>query len=203
MRFDGVIQTWNDERGFGFIEASQGGDPVFVHIKAFASRQARPLTGQRVTFEVELNGEGKKRAKNVEAFRRARRAASPRRNSPAQWGTLSLFAIPLLLVVYTAAHMVWRVSAWFAFAYVAGSVVAFVVYAVDKQAAVASHWRVSENTLHVIALAGGWPGALVAQQVLRHKSNKAAFRSAFWGTVVMNMFAFIAIHALGLTGLRG
>ncbi len=203
MRFDGVIQTWNDERGFGFIEPTQGGDPVFVHIKAFPPRHGRPVALQQVTFEVELNHAGKKRAKNVEAFRAPRRAAPPRRSSPAQWGTLSLFAIPLLMVVYTAAHMVWRVSAWFALAYVAASVVAFVVYAVDKQAAVANDWRVSEGTLHVIALAGGWPGALVAQQVLRHKSNKAAFRSTFWATVCVNMLAFIAIHALGLTGLRG
>ncbi len=203
MRFDGVIQTWNDERGFGFIEPMQGGDPVFVHIKAFPPRHGRPVAGHRVTFEVELNNEGKKRAKNVEAFRAPRRAAPPRRNTPAQWGTLSLFAIPLLLVVYTAAHMLWRVSAWFAFAYAAASVIAFVIYAVDKRAAVSNRRRVSENTFHVVALAGGWPGALVAQQVLRHKSNKAEFRSVFWATVLMNLLAFIAGHALGLTGIPG
>lgn len=203
MRFEGVIQTWNDERGFGFIEPTQGGDSVFVHIKALPIRHGRPVAGQRVTFEVELSAEGKKRAKSVEAFRASRRAAPPRQNSPAQWGTLSLFAIALLFVVYMAVDMVWRVSAWFAFAYVAVSALAFGVYAVDKQAAAGNHRRVPENTLHLIALAGGWPGALVAQQVLRHKSSKAVFRATFWSTVVMNMLAFVAIHALGLTGLRG
>jgi ABC-type lipoprotein export system ATPase subunit len=47
----------------------------------------------------------------------------------------------------------------------------------------------------LLNILGGWPGALVAQQVLRHKSNKASFRSAFWGTVVVNVAGFVAIHS--------
>ena len=44
--------------------------------------------------------------------------------------------------------------------------------------------------LAVAALAGGWPGGLLAQQVLRHKSSKPAFRVAFWITVALNIAAF-------------
>ena len=58
MRFDGVIKTWNDERGFGFIEASQGGQEIFVHIKAFSARATRPQVGNRVSFEIELGPQG-------------------------------------------------------------------------------------------------------------------------------------------------
>ena len=54
-------------------------------------------------------------------------------------------------------------------------------------------WRTPESTLHFLALAGGWPGALLAQQFLRHKSTKVEFRSVFWGTVIMNVAAFLAL----------
>jgi uncharacterized membrane protein YsdA (DUF1294 family) len=71
--------------------------------------------------------------------------------------------------------------------------VCFAVYVHDKSAAVDGRWRVSERTLIVLGLAGGWPGAIVAQQIYRHKSNKAAFRSAFWGSVVLNVLAFVVL----------
>jgi uncharacterized membrane protein YsdA (DUF1294 family) len=73
--------------------------------------------------------------------------------------------------------------------------VTLVAYALDKSAAVAGRWRVSEQSLLLLGLAGGWPGGLVAQQLLRHKSNKTSFRHAFWGTVVVNVTAFVAFHA--------
>jgi uncharacterized membrane protein YsdA (DUF1294 family) len=52
---------------------------------------------------------------------------------------------------------------------------------------------VPESTLILLGLAGGWPGAIIAQQVLRHKSNKKDFRSAFWASVVLNVLAFVAL----------
>lgn len=212
MQFTGTIQSWQDDRGFGFIEPAQGGQAVFVHIKSFTSRGgSRPQVGQRVTFEVELNVQGKKRAKNVAVVSAATptkssTSAAPRQrraaDSPAQWGTASLFALPAFLLVYMAVAVIWRVPGWVAALYAGASVVCALVYAIDKSAAVAGRWRVSESTLHTLSLVGGWPGALVAQQVLRHKSNKAAFRSAFWGTVVVNVAGFVAIHSPLAAGWR-
>ena len=75
--------------------------------------------------------------------------------------------------------------------YVAASVVSGVVYAIDKSAAERGAWRTRERTLHLLALIGGWPGALVAQTVLRHKSRKVSFRVAFWSTVALNCAALI------------
>jgi len=43
MRIEGVIKSWNDERGFGFIEPTQGGQEIFVHVKAFRTRAERQL----------------------------------------------------------------------------------------------------------------------------------------------------------------
>lgn len=70
--------------------------------------------------------------------------------------------------------------------YAVASLLAFAVYAWDKAAAQGGRWRTQERTLHMIALFGGWPGALVAQRVLRHKSSKASFQVTFWATVLIN-----------------
>ena len=67
--------------------------------------------------------------------------------------------------------------------------VAFLMYGADKSAAEQGRWRTSESTLHTIALAGGWPGALVARRVFRHKTTKQPFRTIFWVTVIANCVA--------------
>lgn len=61
MRFEGTLKTWNDERGFGFIAATQGGDDIFVHISAMPHGR-RPTIGEPLSFEIDLNKDGKKRA---------------------------------------------------------------------------------------------------------------------------------------------
>lgn len=198
MRFAGTLTSWNDERGFGFIQADQGGQEVFVHIKAFAARSGRPQPRQRVSFEIEIDRKGKKRASKV-ALVQAARAPGPRaarrHDSPAPWGAASALAIPAFVLVYAAVALLWRVPAWVAGLYLAASAICFAAYAIDKSAASAGRWRIAERTLLLLGLAGGWPGAIVAQQLLRHKTSKAAFRVAFWGTVVLNTAAFVALHA--------
>ncbi len=67
--------------------------------------------------------------------------------------------------------------------------VAFIMYGADKATAVQGRWRTSEYSLHTIALVGGWPGALVARRVFRHKTTKQPFRTIFWGTVIANCVA--------------
>ncbi len=192
MRFEGTLKSWNEERGFGFIQPDQGGDEVFVHIKAIVNREGRPQPGQRLSFEVELGPQGKKRAKSVLPVR-AVASIKPRsgpKQSAAQWGGATLFAIPAFLVLYLVVTLLWRPSGYVALLYVAASLLTFVAYAADKAAAVRSAQRTPENVLHLLSLVGGWPGALIAQQVLRHKSSKAEFRALFWVTVVVNITAF-------------
>lgn len=192
MRFEGIIKSWNDDRGFGFIEPTQGGQEIFVHVKAFSSLRERPRVAQRVTFQVEMGPQGKKRASNVELLRtRSRVPLRTRKDGPAQWGTASLFAIPAFLVVLFLGYALGHPPRWVPWAYLGISGMTFMAYAIDKSAARRGAWRTSEQTLHLMALSGGWPGALLAQQVLRHKSSKPEFRAVFWGTVVLNMAAFI------------
>jgi len=79
--------------------------------------------------------------------------------------------------------------------YAVASVIAFAAYGLDKRAARLGQRRTPERTLHIIELLGGWPGALLAQQLLRHKSSKPSFVAVFWFTVMLNIGAFIAWHA--------
>ncbi|WP_155859945.1 DUF1294 domain-containing protein [Kordiimonas gwangyangensis] len=75
--------------------------------------------------------------------------------------------------------------------YVAFSLLTFLVYGFDKMAAIRRGWRVREDTLHMFGILGGWPGAILAQRLLRHKTRKRSFRSTFWGTVFINCAALV------------
>lgn len=66
------------------------------------------------------------------------------------------------------------------------SIITLLMYARDKNTAQRGAWRTPENTLHILSLAGGWPGATVAQSFLRHKSQKLSFRATYWITVLVN-----------------
>ena len=80
--------------------------------------------------------------------------------------------------------------------YLAASLLCFIAYAIDKSAAVAGRRRISERTLLTLGFIGGWPGGLLAQQVLRHKTRKASFLVAFWLSVVVNVAVLVALWKL-------
>ncbi len=117
-------------------------------------------------------------------------ASVPRSARPTTgaWGvgaTVGLFFIVALLLAAIAG----RAPAWVGIAYAVMSGVTVLCYRLDKSAAVANRRRTPEQTLHLLALFGGWPGALLAQSVFRHKSSKAAFQWAFRMTVLLNLGA--------------
>lgn len=60
------------------------------------------------------------------------------------------------------------------------SLATFIVYGLDKRAAMRGRRRVSESTLHILALAGGFPGAWLGQRQFRHKRRKVGFLAGFW-----------------------
>jgi uncharacterized membrane protein YsdA (DUF1294 family) len=84
-----------------------------------------------------------------------------------------------------------RLPGWVLVGYALDSVLTFVVYAWDKAAARNARRRTPESTLHFLGLLGGWPGGLLAQRALRHKSIKQPFRRVFWCTVVLNCAALM------------
>jgi uncharacterized membrane protein YsdA (DUF1294 family) len=78
--------------------------------------------------------------------------------------------------------------------FIFSSTLTFLIYAKDKRAAQNYEWRTSESTLHLYSLLFGWPGAIVAQQKLRHKSKKQSFRLAFMFTVLINVALVVGMH---------
>ncbi|QDV44842.1 hypothetical protein Enr13x_47130 [Stieleria neptunia] len=82
---------------------------------------------------------------------------------------------------------------WF---YLGASLITFLVYAIDKSAARRGRWRTQENTLHLLAMIGGWPGALIAQEKLRHKTRKQSFRIVFGLTVLLNGVMLVTLWVL-------
>lgn len=194
MRFEGILKSWNNERGFGFIEPFQGGEALFVHIKAFeAERGRRPAVGQRVTFEEEVTSEGKRRARRVQYIQLQQAQKPQRRRFSAQRGRTGLFAFLVFILIYVTVQLIWHVPDWVAGLYFGASVITFIFYAADKWYAISGRWRISEGTLILLGLAGGWPGAIVAQELLRHKSIKAEFRAAFWGSALLNVLGFVGL----------
>ena len=95
---------------------------------------------------------------------------------------LVLVAVSVLFSESSKALLVW---------YLVIGIVTFFVYAKDKRAAINGTWRVPEKTLHIFSVAGGWLGALIAQDKLRHKTQKQPFRAIYWLTVVINVAAFL------------
>lgn len=91
-------------------------------------------------------------------------------------------------------------------AYVVLSLVAFGLYRADKRAAEHGGWRTRESTLHLVALLGGWPGALAGRRLFRHKTRKQPFVTVLWLTVLTNAAAVATLllaapfELHGLTG---
>ena len=101
--------------------------------------------------------------------------------------------LPVLLfaALYACVSVAWRLPLAVGAAYLVMSAVCFVSYALDKSAARRGERRTPESTLLVLGLLGGWPGAVLAQQWLRHKTVKQPFRQMFWFTVAANLGFFL------------
>ena len=105
--------------------------------------------------------------------------------------------LPIILfgLLYLAATLAWDLPRLVGAAYLLVSLSCFLAYAIDKSAARNGNWRTPEHTLLLLGLVGGWPGALLAQQWLRHKTARRGFRQAFWCTVLANVAGFLWLSA--------
>ena len=105
---------------------------------------------------------------------------------PMPYLVLAVFAL-----LYLAATVLVQLPPLVAAVYGVMSITCFAVYAIDKRAARAKAWRTPEKTLWLLGLLCGWPGALLAQQWLRHKTAKRSFQVVFWITVMVNTAGFV------------
>jgi len=112
--------------------------------------------------------------------------------STTSWGTGSTVALTKFAFIYMGVTLAWGTTFLLAVGYLGMSLACALAYWRNKTAAQNRQWRVSESTLLMLGILGGWPGSIVAQETLRHKTSKVSFRIAFWATVVLNVGAFIA-----------
>ena len=80
--------------------------------------------------------------------------------------------------------------------YAAMSAITFIAFGLDKLAAWRGKRRVPENTLHALSLLGGWPGALLAMPVFRHKRRKGSF------VTIVVLIVLVHVAAIGAIILR-
>ena len=188
-RASGRLSQWDDAKGYGFITPDGGGAKLFVHVKAFGLRPQRPVVGERLSYREGQDAQGKRRAQDVQSLQPRPAPASP---APRDRNRV-LLLVPAFAAFVLFCHLRWGLPNWLWGIYSAMSMATFIVYVLDKRAAKRGDWRVAENTLHGLSLACGWPGALLAQQTLRHKSAKPSFRRIYWATVAVNIAAFVAV----------
>jgi len=197
VRYQGKITDWKDDKGFGFVTPNGGGPKVFVHIKSFSNRQRRPVGNELVTYELTSDARGRPQGLNIAFI--GDRPSSPPIIAPGPGVGALIFAAVFLLFV---AGMVATGKLPFVvlIVYLVGSCVAFLAYVFDKAASLKGQWRTPESTLHLFSLVGGWPGAMLAQRTLRHKTQKRSFQVTYWATVVLNCAALGWL--LSPTGMR-
>ena len=193
MRQAGRISNWNDGKGFGFVTPHDGGPRAFVHVKAFQLAARRPVEGDLISYDTKADGKGRLNATAVRfAGQRivtpaaARSSTTRPRKPPLRIPRFALGAGFLLAAIVLM--IVGKVPAVLSLGYVVMSVVSYIAYVLDKDAAgKAGRQRTPETTLHMLDALGGWPGGLIAQQQMRHKTVKASFQAGFWTSVVSNL----------------
>lgn len=188
MRLVGRISDWIDGKGYGFVVPHDGGVRAFVHVNAFQAGSRRPVEGDLISYETAKDAKGRVKAVNVRFAGQRIESRPPRdeRRTPSRRVPRAVTGV-LALAVIAVAAAIDHVPVVVALGYALMSLASFLVYWWDKDAAGAKRWRTEEGTLHLLDLLGGWPGALIAQQLFRHKTVKASFQTMFWITVLLNV----------------
>ncbi len=168
----GTIVEWDSKRGFGFI--SCGGERVFVHVKDCLERHQPPLKGDRVAFVMGADAKGRPCAQEVTSL-----------SSRSRLKTRHLFQLMGLLILPGLALSALPCRFILLAYFVVISVIASFYYRRDKASARSGAWRIEEARLHTLELLGGWPGAFLAQRILRHKTIKKSFQINFWLIVIL------------------
>ncbi|WP_413043731.1 DUF1294 domain-containing protein [Pseudomonas sp. YJ42] len=214
MELRGQLKSWDDQKGFGFIRPDNGGNEVFAHISVMRGAR-RPVQGDRVRYGTDRDREGRLRASHIRldtlslddpAIRQkplARRSPKARHEDHGprarrvgalrQHFSLKVSALVLLCLLPTlgSVRLVQQGVHWPLVAYALASLLVFGLYLHDKRSAMRGNRRTPEAHLHLVELLGGWPGALLAQQVLRHKTRKLSFQLAFWLIVMAHQVVWL------------
>ena len=175
----GKLITWKDEKGFGFIRSDlQDHEEIFIHITAIQKASRRPVAGDKITYQIESDRRGRKRACNATLIEDG---VVINKN---KLFIKMLVALPFLF----AAYIIWKENNPIPLIiYLVMSPATYLLYVTDKISAIKKQWRIMENTLHLLELLGGWPGALLAQKQIHHKNRKLSYQIIFWAIVSIHL----------------
>ena len=182
----GRIVEWNSEKAYGFLQA--GRQRVFLHSRDFAEKRKAPEIGDKVRFEMDADSHGRPCA--IQAVHLGN-------GGEITFAKIFLLTGLLVLPILAGVRLNERLPGpgWVLPAY-AGmiSLLTFAAYGWDKRRARNQGWRVPENSLHLLELIGGWPGAFLAQRWFRHKVSKRWFQFLFW--LIVAIYQFAALDSL-------
>lgn len=180
----GKIVIWNEAKGFGWVEA--GDQRLFFHSREFVGREF--VVGQEFRFMVGADIKGRPCARSPEG-------AAPGRISVSSWMLLAaLITVPAMGLSHVPVPWWWPTVQ-----VIALSAATYRLYAYDKRQSVRRGWRVPETSLHLAEIAGGWPGAFLAQRRLRHKCSKNAYLAIYWCIILLHQVVgldFVLDHRL-------
>lgn len=200
MQLTGKVVFWRDDKGFGFVVCNQTRQKLFFHIRDHAGSEGRPQLNDLLQFSVKQDKQGRDIAAPWQ-FVHAKPAtpASPYK-AAVQSDSFSiqyakhialLFRLSFLVAVIIAL-LFGRLLYILPLLYLEASVFTYWLYKTDKEAAIVRHGnRLTEESLQLYSLIGGWPGAYIAQYQLAHKRSKLSFRREFGFVIVGNTLLLI------------
>lgn len=183
----GRVSQWDAAKGLGFVQPDGGGERLLLRRADLAGRLRfrEPAVGEAVRFSAVGDGR-QRRAGRVSSLAPAPAAKPAARSQPGS-GSQRLLVIPAFALLLGALQLAAPLPRPVPLLYGALSTALFLVYGLDKWAAKRGSARVAESSLHLIALLGGWPGALLGQQLFRHKTSKPLFLRLTWAMVALNL----------------
>ena len=200
-KLNGYVKKWHDKKNFGYI-VTETNNIYFFHVADFKPPR-KPVIGDKVIFNVSKDNQGRTKAEHIQEFSFVKNKHDQKNLNQKQFKNgqyinlfqcIAFYAL-LIFLVFTK-----KLNLLFIFWYVALSIITYILYAKDKKAALNGSWRVSELTLHILSLLGGWVGAMFAQTYLNHKSTKSEFQTNYYFTVIINIGLLILLLIFG--GLR-
>ena len=195
----GKLTKWKDERGFGFIQPVDGSQEVFLHISEVKNVTRRPQENDIIYYHPVVDSDGKVRACNAFILGARDKSASLNRDKSSDAIASRASSFPLVEVVLLSLlplagtiHFTLTTGNPLPLVlYPAMSLVTYALYADDKSRAKRKDWRTPEQTLHLCEFAGGWLGGFIAQRMLRHKSQKESYQTAFWAIVIIHYISWL------------
>ena len=196
MRDQGRLVEWFDDKGYGFIQPEDSSKArVFLHIKDFARQGPRPIVGCALDYQIILDEKGRYRAQQVvylKASQTKKRKVQPIKNNKAKKPLKPMQILCVAYIIFLAILVLLsKLDSLYVLFISLMNIATYWFYSQDKEAAQLNNRRVPENTLHLLSFLGGWPAAYLAQERLRHKTQKQPFRSIYFCTIAFNILLII------------